>query len=96
MNYMTKGFAGGLMVWWNYGFYLFSNEGLYWFGSLEEEPFCFFRLKDDVPDTRNNETLSKWFCEVHNEVSERLGKKKFDCSKVLQRWKDGWDDGSCD
>ena len=25
-----------------------------------------------------------------------LGKPEFDCSKVFQRWRDGWADGSCD
>lgn len=56
----------------------------------------FFRLETDTPNTKNNETLSKWFCDVHNEVNVRLGKDKFDCSRVLERWKDGWKDGSCD
>ena len=55
------------------------------------------RLKDgDEPDTKDNQALSEWFCNVHNEVNERLGKPKFDCSKVMERWKDGWADGSCD
>ncbi|XP_066934681.1 FAD-linked sulfhydryl oxidase ALR-like [Clytia hemisphaerica] len=53
-------------------------------------------LKTSEPDTLNNETLSKWFCNYHNKVNERLGKPTFDCSKVLERWKDGWTDGSCD
>jgi len=54
------------------------------------------RLKTDIPDTTSNSALSVWFCKVHNEVNERLGKPIFDCSKVLERWKDGWKDGSCD
>jgi len=54
------------------------------------------RLKNDVPHVENNLSLSQWFCDVHNEVNVRLGKKVFDCSKVMERWKDGWDDGSCD
>ncbi|XP_065659116.1 FAD-linked sulfhydryl oxidase ALR isoform X2 [Hydra vulgaris] len=54
------------------------------------------RLKTDVPDTRSSVALSQWFCELHNEVNQRLGKPIFDCSKVFERWKDGWVDGSCD
>ena len=56
----------------------------------------YFRLSIDVPDTRNNVALSKWFCDIHNEVNVRLDKKTFDCTKVMERWKDGWQDGSCD
>jgi FAD-linked sulfhydryl oxidase len=33
---------------------------------------------------------------MHNEVSRKIGKAEFDCSKVDERWKDGWKDGSCD
>ena len=61
---------------------------------------CAYALRewmvDNPPRTANNLELSKWFCEAHNEVNERLGKKQFDCNLVLKRWKDGWDDGSCD
>lgn len=48
------------------------------------------------PKVDNGEALSKWLCDIHNEVNSRLGKKQFDCSLVLKRWKDGWDDGRCD
>ncbi|XP_065065921.1 FAD-linked sulfhydryl oxidase ALR-like isoform X2 [Rhopilema esculentum] len=54
------------------------------------------RLKTDTPDTSSNKALSLWFCDYHNEVNRRLGKKEFDCSKVFERWRDGWADGSCD
>ena len=54
------------------------------------------RLKTDILDTESNLKLSEWLCGVHNEVNRRLGKPEFDCSKVLERWKDGWEDGSCD
>ena len=56
----------------------------------------FPRLKTDTPDTSSNKALSLWFCDYHNEVNRRLGKKEFDCSKVFERWRDGWADGSCD
>lgn len=53
-------------------------------------------MKTNPPNVSSQGSLSRWFCEAHNEVNERLGKKLFDCSLVEQRWRDGWDDGSCD
>ncbi|KAJ9104617.1 hypothetical protein QFC21_002115 [Naganishia friedmannii] len=49
-----------------------------------------------VQDVAGREALSRWFCERHNEVNEKLGKEVFDCAKVQERWKDGPADGSCD
>ncbi|XP_034395218.1 FAD-linked sulfhydryl oxidase ALR [Cyclopterus lumpus] len=54
------------------------------------------RLKTNQPDTRSRHTLSQWLCHIHNDVNVRLGKAEFDCSRVDERWKDGWKDGSCD
>ena len=34
-------------------------------------------------------------CDVHNKVNELLGKELFDCELAIQRWRDGWADGSC-
>ncbi|BGP17433.1 hypothetical protein JCM10213_003284 [Rhodosporidiobolus nylandii] len=45
---------------------------------------------------QGRESLERWLCEVHNEVNERLGKEKFVCEDVPQRWRDGWKDGRCD
>lgn len=56
----------------------------------------FSRLTDYPPDTRDRVRFSRWMCEVHNEVNERMGKKQFDCSKIDERWLEGWKDGSCD
>ncbi|KAI0076603.1 FAD-dependent thiol oxidase [Panus rudis PR-1116 ss-1] len=55
-------------------------------------------MKAHPPDVSGRLGLSRWFCEVHNEVNERLGKKKFPCTieKLDERWKDGPADGSCD
>ena len=53
-------------------------------------------MKSNPPTVTSQSALSRWFCEAHNEVNERLGKKIFNCSLVEQRWRDGWDDGSCD
>ncbi|XP_077396034.1 FAD-linked sulfhydryl oxidase ALR [Festucalex cinctus] len=54
------------------------------------------RLKTNQPDTRNRHALSQWLCRLHNNINVRLGKPEFDCSRVDERWKDGWKDGSCD
>ena len=55
-------------------------------------------LKRNPPDVSGRLGLSRWLCERHNEVNEKLGKEKFDCriEKVDERWKDGPADGSCD
>ncbi|XP_077413912.1 FAD-linked sulfhydryl oxidase ALR isoform X2 [Vanacampus margaritifer] len=54
------------------------------------------RLKTNQPDTRSRHALSQWLCRLHNNINVRLGKAEFDCSRVDERWKDGWKDGSCD
>ncbi|KAF7691112.1 FAD-linked sulfhydryl oxidase ALR [Silurus meridionalis] len=54
------------------------------------------RLKTNQPDTSNRHNLSQWLCHLHNGINVRLGKPEFDCSKVEERWRDGWKDGSCD
>ncbi|XP_071505344.1 FAD-linked sulfhydryl oxidase ALR-like [Diadema antillarum] len=54
------------------------------------------KLKSNRPDTSSRHRLSQWFCNLHNDVSRRLGKPEFDCSRVDERWLDGWKDGSCD
>lgn len=53
-------------------------------------------LAQDQPDVSGRVPLSNWFCRQHNMVNIKLGKAEFDCSKVLERWLDGWKDGSCD
>jgi len=53
-------------------------------------------MKDHPPDVSGRVPLSRWFCERHNDVNERLGKEKFDCAKTDERWKDGPQEGSCD
>ena len=55
-----------------------------------------YRLIVSPPATENRVQFSRWMCGLHNEVNERLGKPVFDCSKVDERWLDGWKDGSCD
>lgn len=52
-------------------------------------------LKDHPPDVSSRAALSRWLCERHNTVNVKLGKERFDCSKVMERWKDGPSDGRC-
>ncbi|CAO1428953.1 unnamed protein product [Diamesa serratosioi] len=53
-------------------------------------------LVEIPPVTKSQEALSQWLCKLHNRVNIKIGKPEFDCSKVNQRWRDGWLDGSCD
>uniref|UniRef100_U5ERT6 Sulfhydryl oxidase n=1 Tax=Corethrella appendiculata TaxID=1370023 RepID=U5ERT6_9DIPT len=53
-------------------------------------------LKELPPETESQHSLSQWLCKLHNKVNVKLGKAEFDCSKVNERWRDGWLDGSCD
>ncbi|KAL1452270.1 hypothetical protein WDU94_006558 [Cyamophila willieti] len=54
------------------------------------------QLKVRPPATNSQSSLSQWLCWLHNGVNQKLGKPQFDCSKVNERWRDGWSDGSCD
>ncbi|XP_043263985.1 FAD-linked sulfhydryl oxidase ALR isoform X1 [Colletes gigas] len=54
------------------------------------------QLKHYPPQTDSQKKLSRWLCNIHNEINRKLGKPKFDCNFVDQRWRDGWLDGSCD
>ncbi|KAG5482902.1 hypothetical protein LSCM1_06938 [Leishmania martiniquensis] len=49
-------------------------------------------VRDHPPDVRDKLTVSRYVCEMHNEVSQRLGKDVFDCSPdvVLRRWHPGY------
>jgi FAD-linked sulfhydryl oxidase len=53
-------------------------------------------MQGHPPDVSGRAGLSRWLCERHNDVNERLGKEVFDCDGVDERWRDGPPDGSCD
>lgn len=53
-------------------------------------------LQDSPPRVASSKEFSEWMCQLHNKVNVKLGKPTFDCSKVFERWRDGWSDGSCD
>lgn len=44
---------------------------------------------------QSKKSISQWLCGFHNEVNEMLGKAKFDCEKIDERWKKGPNDDSC-
>ncbi|VEL08834.1 unnamed protein product [Protopolystoma xenopodis] len=48
------------------------------------------------PVLDSRDSLSNWLCYQHNLVNKNIGKPLFDCSKVNERWRTGWSDGSCD
>lgn len=56
------------------------------------------KVRASPPDVSGREALSRWLCERHNEVNEKLGKQTFGCdwSSLNRRWKDGPEDGRCD
>ena len=58
--------------------------------------FGFIRVETHPPEVGSRVKFSRWMCEMHNDVNKRMGKKLFDCSRVDERWLDGWKDGSCD
>jgi FAD-linked sulfhydryl oxidase len=56
------------------------------------------KVKENPPDVSGRYGLSRWLCERHNEVNEKLGKERYGCdwSNLDRRWKGGPEDGSCD
>lgn len=56
------------------------------------------KVKENPPDVSGRYGLSRWLCERHNEVNEKLGKEKYGCDwdNLDRRWKGGPEDGSCD
>ncbi|KAF8384065.1 hypothetical protein PRIPAC_73207, partial [Pristionchus pacificus] len=52
-------------------------------------------LAENPPQVGSRDEFAGWMCLLHNRVNEKLDKKLFDCSKVLERWRYGPEDGSC-
>lgn len=69
------------------------------FANLYPCSYCAHEFRKDLkikpPQLDSRNALSLWFCQIHNQVNERLNKPQFDCSKVDERWRTGWKDGSC-
>lgn len=76
------------------------NEFIDSFSKLFPCPECRSDFQEEIvkspPDVSSRLTISTWMCEQHNIVNRKLGKPEFDCKQVLERWKDGPKDGSCD
>ena len=53
-------------------------------------------LKENPVKANTGWEFSQWLCQAHNRVNLKLGKEQFDCSKVYERWRDGWKNGDCD
>ncbi|KAH8386805.1 hypothetical protein KR093_002633, partial [Drosophila rubida] len=62
--------------------------------------YCAKDFRSDIEvnpvNVNSQKDLALWLCKFHNRVNDKLGKPLFDCSKVNERWRDGWLDGSCD
>lgn len=61
--------------------------------------YCAEEFRKDItkipPKLDSRKELTSWFCHMHNLVNVKLNKPVFDCSKVDERWRTGWKDGSC-
>lgn len=49
-------------------------------------------MANKPPEVESRTALSRWMCEMHNDVNHRLGKPQFDCNKVDERWLTGCDE----
>lgn len=62
--------------------------------------YCAEHLREHLaafpPDVSSAAALSEWMCQAHNAVNDRLGKRRFDCSRAFARWRDGPADGEPD
>lgn len=61
--------------------------------------YCAKDFRTDIEvnpaNVNSQKDLTLWLCKLHNRVNDKLGKPLFDCTKVNERWRDGWLDGSC-
>lgn len=54
---------------------------------------CADHLREDLKmnpvAVDSQDALVAWMCAMHNRVNQRLGKEVFDCSRAIERWRDG-------
>ncbi len=53
-------------------------------------------LRSHPPQLDSSSSFARWLCGAHNRVNAKLDKPQFDCDRVFERWRDGWQDGRCD
>ncbi len=60
---------------------------------IKYENYYLFSYNLGPITVESNKDLSIWLCEIHNDVNEKLGKERFDCSEenIFKRWKTGFD-----
>ncbi|KAJ3368125.1 hypothetical protein GGF31_006833 [Allomyces arbusculus] len=49
----------------------------------------------DPPKVESRDAISQWMCRLHNDVNKNLGKPQFDCSRVMERWRESLDRARC-
>ncbi|KAJ1513326.1 hypothetical protein HMI54_001687 [Coelomomyces lativittatus] len=52
-------------------------------------------LTSHPPQVHSYLDLNQWLCDFHNAVNQQLGKPIFDCTRVLERWKESKDQERC-
>ncbi|CAF4291515.1 unnamed protein product, partial [Rotaria magnacalcarata] len=76
------------------------SQFIHSFSKLFPCPECRTDFQEEItkspPNISSCLALSTWMCEQHNIVNKKLGKTEFNCKQVLERWKNGPADGSCD
>lgn len=71
---------------------------IYSWSELYACEWCAYHMRDYVkqhpPMVSDKFAVTRYVCELHNEVNERIGKDVYDCDpmKVLQRWHPGYPD----
>ncbi|GAA5879644.1 hypothetical protein JCM16303_004116 [Sporobolomyces ruberrimus] len=75
---------------------LHSLPTLYPCGTCADHLGSYMRTNPPEQAIKTREGVEEWMCKAHNEVNERLGKEKFECGNVGERWREGWKDGHCD
>eukprot|EP00835_Amoeboradix_gromovi_P004207 NODE_314_length_11212_cov_0.272924.p5 type:complete len:197 gc:universal NODE_314_length_11212_cov_0.272924:10388-10978(+) len=46
-------------------------------------------ISENPITSNSNKEVAEWTCRLHNEVNDLVGKKRFDCSKILEHYRYG-------
>merc|ERR1712228_586005 len=44
-------------------------------------------LNENPPNVESRDDFVEWICKLHNRISKKIGKKKFDCKHHQKRWR---------